>query len=219
MTSTIDATSLLVLRKSPYSESSLVVSGISPDFGRMSFMLRGARRIGRRQTGTVDLFRVMEVQFRQGPGELCSWRTADLTDDYAAVAGHPAVFRTATWLAAFALLNTPAMAPHPRFFHALKTALRRLAEAALHPPPATWFLHAQTVGACMVFLEEHGLLPDYAEQPARQVRRRLLLNAAEGCRETPMLTPQKWRQLAEWIEAMLLHGECRLPEHAAIAGL
>ena len=41
-------TEFLILRKTPFSDSSLVVAGISPEHGQIHFMVRGARKLGKR---------------------------------------------------------------------------------------------------------------------------------------------------------------------------
>ena len=39
----------LILRHTPFQESSLIVSGISPDAGRLDFLLKGARGLGKKK--------------------------------------------------------------------------------------------------------------------------------------------------------------------------
>ena len=41
-----EKTTYIILRKIPFQDSSLIVSGLSPEFGRLDFLLRGARGTG-----------------------------------------------------------------------------------------------------------------------------------------------------------------------------
>ena len=42
-----EKTTYIILRKIPFQDSSLIVSGLSPEFGRLDFLLRGARGTAR----------------------------------------------------------------------------------------------------------------------------------------------------------------------------
>ena len=57
----ITSTPVIVLSKTPYRESSLIVVGISPDYGKLSLVCNGAQKIGGTNFVTVDLFRELSV--------------------------------------------------------------------------------------------------------------------------------------------------------------
>ena len=57
-------TDYIILRKIPFQESSLVVSGISPDYGRLDFLLKGARSAGGKKFPYAGLFRELQVEFQ-----------------------------------------------------------------------------------------------------------------------------------------------------------
>ena len=57
-------TRYMILRKTPFRDTSLVVAGISADYGRLDFVLKGARAIGKKQFPTADVFREFHLEFR-----------------------------------------------------------------------------------------------------------------------------------------------------------
>ena len=206
------STDFLVLRKTPFSETSLVVAGIAPELGQVHFLVRGARRLGKRQYPLVDLFRLLHVRCRATSAELHHWQAADLVRDFGAVARDVGTFRTAAWLARFALANVPEGMPSPRFFHAMLTALQRLADASATPPAAVCISHAAVLGACLTFLDESGVLPDYRDEPETARRCRLLLSMGLGENGVPELSQQTWEQLRRWVESILRWAEYTVPD-------
>ena len=57
-------TRYMILRKTPFRDTSLVVAGISADHGRLDFVLKGARAIGKKQFPTAGVFREFLLEFR-----------------------------------------------------------------------------------------------------------------------------------------------------------
>jgi recombinational DNA repair protein (RecF pathway) len=200
-------TRFLVLRKTPYSESSLVVAGVSPDAGQIHFLVRGARKLGKRQFPAADLFQVLAVQYRHGRGSLCTWQAAEPEADYRAAAASPARFEAACRLAKFTLANVREGLAQPRHFAALQLALARLADPAAAETDA---VAAAFVGTALVFLDEHGLLPDYPDNERLERQRDWLLRAAETPGPAPVLPAADWRRLEAWLEALLRHHDCRV---------
>lgn len=208
-------TRYLVLRKTPYSETSLVLAGISPDAGQLHFLVRGARKLGRKQFPVADVLRTLTIAYRPGRGELHSWQEAEMTEDFAAVARQPAAYRMAVWLAHFALANIQPALPQPRIFGACETALRRLAAGTEAPAPGPERVEltclAARVGLAMVFLDEQGLLPDYSGNTALAQQRERLLAMGENRTALPPLPLDGWKRLDAWVIRALHHADCRLP--------
>jgi len=204
-------TDFLVLRKTPYADTSLVVAGIAPEPGQLHFLVRGARRVGRRQFPVVDLFRVLQIQYREGRGELYTWQSADVVADFAGVAADVVAFQTAGWLARFALANVLPGVAQPRFFRALVVALDRLLKAAGQPGQAAARRHAITAGACAVYLDESGLLaPDPAGLPPGPAAAELLRFGA-GDVNLASLPPADWTSLHRWLLQNLQLHHCTVP--------
>ncbi len=219
MAANYETTRVLILRKTPYSESSLVLAGISPDLGCLHFLVRGGRKISGGRASGVDLFRVFEVQFRRTRSELYPWHNAEMAANYADVALQLNVFKTASWLGRFALLNLAPLNAQPRFFLAMTAALQRLSAMARARNGEGAVLQSVVAGVALVYLDENGLLPDYPDDPDRQARREALLAAGEGKRKMPVLTAEQSEQLAAWTETLLHDAECRIPGDIRIRDL
>jgi len=204
-------TEFLVLRKTPYAESSLVLAGLSPEHGQLHFLVRGGRRIERRGPTPPDLFRVLAVEYTAGRSDLHTWRQADMVADWGALARSPTAYAAACWLAAFTLGNTLPHAPCPRYCHALHIALQRLADSATASNATPYIGSIAVVGACLVYLDESGLLPTYDDNPDDCRRRDRLVAMGEGIADPPSLDENEWRALHQWTLALLQHAELRLP--------
>ena len=47
----------IILDKRPYRENALITSGISPDYGKVSFVVHGAQKLSEKSFPIADLFR------------------------------------------------------------------------------------------------------------------------------------------------------------------
>lgn len=204
---------LLVLRKTSYAETSLIVAGLSPTHGQLHFLIRGGRRIGQRGSPVADLFRVLDVAYRPGRGDLHTLHSAELVTDFAGVAADLTTYNAAGWLGRFALANTLTDAETPRFYAAICAGLGRFVGVAGQPTSRTETLVCATiVGVVLVFLDEHGLLADAPTDTPQQRRNlRALLTMGEGHAPPPDLPVAVWTRLAHWAERLLHHSDCRLP--------
>ena len=59
-----EKTAYIILRKIPFQESGLIVSGLSPEFGRLDFLLKGVRDTGAKKFLYAELFRELSIEFR-----------------------------------------------------------------------------------------------------------------------------------------------------------
>ena len=74
----ITSTPLIVLSKSPYRESSLIVVGISPDYGKLQLVCNGAQKISGKEYVQVDLFRELSVEFTESRSTLKTAREIEI---------------------------------------------------------------------------------------------------------------------------------------------
>ena len=193
-------TQFLVLRKTPYAESSLVLAGISPDAGQIHFLVRGARKLGKKQFPLADLFEILTVHYRQGRGTLHTWQEVETERSFRGVVTSPARFAAACGLAKFALANVQEGLRHPRYFAAVELALSRLGDPAAAENNV---VSAAAVGPALVFLDEHGLLPDYPENERLQHQLEWILRTAETTGPVPLLSPVDWQKLEKWVAELL----------------
>ena len=57
------STEMIVLTKQPYRETSLLLNGFSPDFGKTSLVAQGAMKLSNKSFPEADLFRELSVEF------------------------------------------------------------------------------------------------------------------------------------------------------------
>lgn len=192
-------TDFLILRKAPYQDHALIVSGISPQLGQMAFFMRQSTGT-RRSYRSFDLFQEVNVNWRRSSGELYYCQRAEIIADYAAVAGSQETFNTACTIARFALANTLQRMPVPKFYQALRVALERLGAGTL---PADAIL----TGVGLTFLNEAGWLA--CSNTAEAAQCQLLLNMAAGG-DYPALTPENWSELWNWTRQRLAASELEI---------
>lgn len=205
--STIE-TEFLILRKTNYSETSLIFAGLSPDYGQLHFLARGARRVGRRSFPVADVFRILSVKYHPGKSDLLHWQDIDVIKDFHDVAGNQKIYTAACRLAGFTLKNTASETPAKRYYQALGIALGRLQKMALTPPrDLDKMALAPVICALIVYLDENGLLPDYRGKPGARNRRDALLAAGEGRSPLPRVTPATWQKLDAWLQRTLARHE------------
>jgi DNA repair protein RecO (recombination protein O) len=129
----VESTQAIVLRRHRLTESSLIISWLAPDLGRIKTIARGALRPRNRLGGVLDLFHQCEIQFQPArSGDLHTLREAVLVDSYPGIRTE----FTRVGLAAYAVelieRATEKEAPVPEIFDLLQRALRYL-----HAQPAT----------------------------------------------------------------------------------
>jgi DNA repair protein RecO (recombination protein O) len=123
-------TPAIVLKVTPYSETSRIVRLLTRDQGLLSALARGARR-AKSPVGTgLDLFALGVAMVRtKSQTDLHELTGFDLTRGHPHVAEQVATFGAAAALAELTLKCAPAE-PHPGVFHALEDGLDALDRAA-----------------------------------------------------------------------------------------
>ena len=97
-----------MLDKRPYRESALLTSGLSPDYGKMSFVIHGAQKLSEKNFPAADLFRELEVEFEDDGNvakELYTAKNIDLITNFDAIAENTKAFTMATRIGSFLLKN------------------------------------------------------------------------------------------------------------------
>ena len=190
-------TDYIILRKVPFQESSLVVSGLSPDYGRLDFLLKGARGSGAKKFPYAGLFRELSVEFQENRGGgLLYMKSQEPKSNFDAIANRPENYiRLCEWVQ-FLLKHTRPMLELPRTYAALRLAVSRL----ITEPDGAFPLAA----AELVFLHESGFVP---EVPPDDLQRGRTLNglldyALDPAAPMPGLTAEYRRKLMDWIRAL-----------------
>ena len=149
----IESTTGLILRTRPLTETSLIVSWLTPDFGRMTTVARGARRPKSPFAGKLDLFYLADLSFqRSRRSELHTLREVSLRETRGALRHELGYLQQASYGAALIEQTTETETPLPAVFELMTGFLKHLPR---HPP------QPQTIFAFEIkLLNELGLKPD-----------------------------------------------------------
>ncbi|MFA6294651.1 MAG: DNA repair protein RecO [Victivallales bacterium] len=196
------STSVLVLRKTPYSESSVIAATLSPDHGRLDFIVRGAKKISGKKMPQVDLFRELHVEFRMKNSGLQNMYSCELLNFYDGIASCSGNYLKACEIGNFILRNSHPMITCPIVYFAIKNAFEALSGSRADIP---W---AELVK--LVFLDEHGFLPEdmnAAGDSRKAEAMEKLVNSIASGNPLPGFTPETWRKIAEWIGELCRYHE------------
>ena len=127
-------TRYMILRKTPFRDTSLVVAGVSADYGRLDFVLKGARAIGKKQFPTADVFREFLLEFRPSrrPESMPSLVSLDLTASHDGIAQSMDCYLAACAFASETLRRAQPMLEMPLAWQAFSVMLMRM-ERTLSP--------------------------------------------------------------------------------------
>lgn len=193
-------TDLIVLRKIQYRETSIIVAGLSAEFGRLDIIVKGAKKLSSKTFPAVDLFREISVEIEPGKRNLYSVYSADLIANHDNIASCHSNYLAACDIASFVLRNSQPEIPSPELYIAVKNAFGILSRGPTEIP--------YPVLVRLVYLDEHGLLPELPDHD--QAKAKLLaqlVNAARGKIELPDITADYWNIFGDWIDSL-----CRFNE-------
>jgi len=200
-------TEYLILRKTPYKESSLIVSGISPSFGKIDFIVRGAKKISKTKLPFVDIFREINVEFDTHRDGLKNIFSAELLSHFDNIASFSSNYQEACVIASFLLRNTHFMIECPFVYNTMKNALVNLSS-----DKNAFLLWPSLVK--LVFLSENGLLPDNLSnsnssenEKKRRVMLEKLFSAAAGETSPPELSLKYINRLSDWIDNLCRYND------------
>lgn len=199
-------TDYIILRKTPFQESSLIVNGLSPDYGRLDFLLKGACGTGAKKFPYAGLFRELAIEFREtgGGSNLFYMKSHEPKACYDAIANHPENYLKACDYARFLLKHTHSMLELPLTYRSLTVLLRRLAGPVdgIFPVAA----------AKLVFLQESGFVPEAgAEDPKRASALESILEyALTEDSPAPPFSEDYRKQLIQWTDALCVYHDLRV---------
>ena len=203
----------LILRTRPLTETSLIIHWLTPDFGRLATVARGARRPKSPFLGKLDLFYVADFSFsRSRHSDLHILREVNLRKLHPALRQNLAGLRQGTYATALVEQVTETETPLPAIYELMMGFLDYLCEHAVRP---------QTVFALeLKLLRELGLEPDWEKtrlSPAANNICRLLIRGdwPAGGRLKP--TPDQVAELQEFLHGFLGFQLGRLPRGRAAA--
>jgi DNA repair protein RecO len=197
-------TDYIILRKTPYKETSLILAGISRKLGRSDLLVKGALKTSSKKLPAIDLFREITISVAPEKQGLHPVYSAELVSNFDNVADNRGRFETACGLSRFLLSNLYSGIPAPATYNALKTALESLINIETN-----CFFHLSLVK--LIFLKEHGMLPEINPGQRAEEAELLenLLNAAAGKTPLPALTDEYMEKIAAWTDNICRFNELK----------
>ena len=193
----IESATGLVLRTYPLTDTSLIVHWLTPNFGRIATVAKGARRPKSPFLGKLDLFYLADFSFtRSRRSDLHTLREVNLRET------HPALRRDLGWLqqASYCAMliqqSTEAETPLPAVFELMRDLLGHLAKQP--PQPQTMFAFE------LKLLNELGLKPELAKSKLTPGTKRIV--SALSANDWPAVARLKLSEAQVTELRQFLHG-------------
>jgi DNA repair protein RecO (recombination protein O) len=169
----IETATGLVFRTRLLTETSLIVQWLTPDFGRLATVAKGARRAKSPFGGKLDLFYLADFSFNHSSrSELHTLREVSLRETHSGLRKDLGLLQQASYCAAWVERATETETPLPQIFELMVGLLRHLLSHPAQP---------QTVFAFeLKLLAELGLKPDLAKSQLNPGTRQLVKALTEN---------------------------------------
>jgi DNA repair protein RecO (recombination protein O) len=146
----------IILRTRPLTETSLIVNWLTPDFGRISTVAKGARRTKSPYRGKLDLFYEADFSFqRSRRSELHTVREVVLRETNATLRTELGYLRQASYCATLIEQATETQTPLPEIYELFRGFIHALPK---HPPKPRMIFAFE-----LKLLETLGLAPEMSE--------------------------------------------------------
>ena len=203
----IETATGLILRTRPLTETSLIVHWLTPDFGRIATVAKGARRPKSPFLGKLDLFYEADFSFsRSRHSDLHLLREAGLRATHAELRADILKLRQAAYAAAFIEQATETETPLPAVFELLRGFL----DCLCRQKPAAQLVFAFE----LKLLRELGLNPDLRKTDltagAQQIVRAFLKSGWPACLRLRLARAQT-AELGQFLHGFLIFHLGRLP--------
>jgi len=80
-------TKAIILSRTDYGEADRILSLLTPDYGKLTLMAKGVRRVKSKLAGGIELFSVSEITFIKGRGEVGTLVSTRLVKHYEHIVG------------------------------------------------------------------------------------------------------------------------------------
>jgi DNA repair protein RecO (recombination protein O) len=209
----IETANGLILRTRPLTETSLIVHWLTPDFGRVATVAKGARRPKSPFAGKLDLFYAADFSFsRSRSSELHNLREVNLRETHGAIRQDILKLQQAAYATAFVEQATETETPLPEIFELVRDFLKWLCEQK--PQPQNIFALE------LKLLNELGLSPDLDETHltpgAKKIVQSLSENDWNNLSRLKLTEPQV-KELSQWLHGFLIFHLGKLPRGRAAA--
>ena len=202
----------IVLRKTPYRENALVLSGISPDFGKLEVIAYGAVGSSKPNSFPVaDIYRVLSVTLKdndleQGKNGLLAAKDIELIEDFPDLPRKLDNLKFIGKIGGFLLRNTVFESPLPLVYDALRSLLRILSNNEV------WSQREAAIVIKLTFLYENGLLPEPENMSAEAAGKVMMLyekiiECAVDAEPLPKLSVEYYLQLDSYLNMLITRNQ------------
>jgi len=198
----------IILRTRPLTETSLIVNWLTPDFGRLSTVAKGARRTKSPFRGKLDLFYEANFSFqRSRRSELHTLREIVLRETNAPLRTDLGYVQQASYCSTLIEQTTETQTPLPEIYELFRGFIHALPK--LPPKPRTVFAFE------LKLLEILGLAPDIGESklPAEaQVLVNALIQTDWDGLPTLRATAAQANAIKQFLHGFLIYHLGRIPK-------
>jgi DNA repair protein RecO (recombination protein O) len=209
----IESAAGIILRTRPLTETSLIVHWLTPDWGRIATVAKGARRPKSPFAGRLDLFYAADFSFsRSRRSELHNLREVCLRETHGAIREDLLKLQQAGYAAAFIEQATETATPLPEIFELTRGFLKHLCGQ----PPRPQNIFALE----LKLLRELGLGPDFEETrltPGAKKIIQALLKSDWPDSSRLKLSAAQGGELRQFLHGFLIFHLGRLPRGRAAA--
>src|ERR1035437_588205 len=203
----IESATGLVLRTRPLTETSLIVHWLTPNFGRLATVAKGARRPKSPFLGKLDLFYLADFAFsRSRRSELHTLREVSLRETHKALRQELGYLQQASYCAALVEQTTETETPVPAIFELMRGFL----DALPHRPPQPPAIFAFE----MKLLKELGLKPDLEKSQLTRGAKQILQKLTELDWPAPLrlkLSKPQSREIQQFLHGFLIFHLGKIP--------
>jgi len=209
----IESATGIILRTRPLTETSLIVHWLTPDFGRIATVAKGARRHKSPFSGKLDLFYLADFSFsRSRSSDLHNLREAGLRETHNPIRADILKLQQAAYASAFIEQATETETPLANIFKLFREFLGRLCEQNSAPQIIFAFE--------LKLLRELGLEPDWTQANLTAGTKKIAAifsqkDWAAGLRLK--LTQAQTVELRQFLHGFLIFHLGRLPKGRAAA--
>lgn len=209
----IDSAAGIILRTRPLTETSLIVHWLTPDFGRMATVAKGARRTQSPFAGKLDLFYEATFSFsRSRVSDLHTLREVNLVETHAAIRGDLAKLQQAAYAASIIEQTTETETPLSEIYQLLSHFLECL---CAYPPQLQNVLVLE-----LKLLRILGMEPDLDEirlTPGAKKIAQVLIESGWPESARLKLSRAQGDELRQWLHGFLIFHLGRLPRGRTMA--
>lgn len=192
-------TNFIVLRKTPFQDTGLILVGISAELGRLDVLVKRARSVGGKKSTIADLFRVIGVEVNPKRDGLQTAYSLELIQAFDDIALRHESYLDACAISEFALRNSHPGVACPEFHLAVKSAFSLLSRGKC--------ANSATL-VKLAFLDEQGFLPEAdTSQPENARLLTQLIQAAKGMEPIPDLPADYLARFSRWIDSLCSYHE------------